>query len=149
MIQLLRTTSLNKDFESLVLLLDKELWATYPEEQSDYAPHNKIESIATVVLAYFHNEPVGCGCFKGYNPETVEIKRMFVKQDHRGKKISSLMLKELESWAKESGFKSSILETGIRQEAAIELYQKAGYSLTENYGPYIGMPLSRCFRKQL
>ena len=149
MIQFIRTTNLDEDFQSLVSLLDKELWATYPEVQSDYAPHNKIENIATVVLAYFDNEPVGCGCFKKYNQETIEIKRMFVKQSHRGKKISSLLLKELESWAKESGYKTSILETGNRQVAAIALYQKAGYLLTENYGPYIGMPLSQCFRKQL
>ena len=149
MVHLLRTTSVNKDFQFLVSLLDKELWATYPEVQSDYAPHNKIEGNDTVVVAYSGDEPVGCGCFKQSNPETVEIKRMFVKPEHRGKKISSFLLEELESWARESGFKWSILETGIRQLQAIGLYQKAGYLLTENYGPYIDMPLSRCFQKSL
>ena len=149
MLHLLRTTSLDKDFQSLVSLLDKELWATYPDVQADYAPHNKIERNNTVVVAYSGDEPVGCGCFKEYNPEIVEIKRMFVKPEHRGRKISSLLLEELESWAKESGFKWSILETGSRQVQAIGLYQKAGYSPTENYGPYLGMPLSRCFRKSL
>jgi GNAT superfamily N-acetyltransferase len=149
MIQFSRTTSLNRDFQLLTSLLDKELWATYPEVQSDYAPHNKIERNETVVLAYIEREPVGCGCFKEYSAETVEMKRMFVKEGHRGKKVSSQLLRELETWAKESGFKWAILETGIRQVAAIGLYQKAGYSLTENYDPYIGMPLSRCFRKLL
>lgn len=149
MIQLSRTTSLNTDFQLLTLLLDKELWATYPEVQSDYAPYNKIERNETVVLAYIETEPVGCGCFKKYNAETVELKRMFVKEDHRGKGISSHLLTELETWAKEFGFKWAVLETGIRQVAALGLYQKAGYSLIENYHPYIGMPLSRCFRKLL
>jgi len=59
------------------------------------------------------------------------------------------MLQELETWAIEEGNIAAILETGHRQVEAIRLYTIAGYSLTENYGQYIGMNESICFRKKL
>ena len=43
----------------------------------------------------------------------------------------------------------AVLETGLRQQEAVRLYQKNGYQLTENYGPYTEMPNSVCFKKRL
>ena len=62
--------------------------------------------------------------------------------------IRALLL-ELEIWAKNLGFTSLILETGIRQTAAIALYEKAGYRRIENYGPYAQVEDSYCFAKDL
>jgi len=149
MIHLKRTTSFNEDFRKLVLLLDADLWQRYPDTQSSYTLHNNIQHNNTVVVAFCEKEAVGCGCFRRYSAGTIEIKRMFVKQEQRGKKISLAILVELEAWARELGFVRSILETGTRQHEAIGLYQKAGYSATENYGPYLEMPLSRCLQKAL
>jgi hypothetical protein len=36
------------------------------------------------------------------------------------------------------GFLCSILETLYKQKAAIAMYQKVGYVVTENYVPYVG-----------
>jgi len=49
---------------------------------------------------------------------------MFVAAALRGRGIASTVLAELERWAQELGYKSCILETGIRQTAAIALYKK-------------------------
>ena len=149
MIGFQRTTSDNYDFSILIANLDAELLDRYPETQSKYAPHNKIENNNTVVVAYSGVNPVGCGCFKKYSEDTVEIKRMYVLPGYRGKQIALHILQELESWAKEHGFTRAILETGIRQPEAIGLYKKAGYSTIENYGPYVEMPLSICMQKLL
>lgn len=147
MIQLLRTTSSNPYFGSLIALLDSELNSRYGALQKGYDKHNIIEQNNTVVLAFDGELPVGCGCFKQFNNETVEIKRMFVRKEYRGKGISKLVLKELEAWACEKGFKTAVLETGIAQPEAIGLYVNGGYVKTENYGPYIGNKNSVCMTK--
>lgn len=57
------------------------------------------------------------------------------------------MLQELETWAAEEGYRTAVLETGVRQVEAQSLYSKAGYFRTENYGQYLGMEDSICYRK--
>lgn len=149
MLQLLRTHSDNPFFTGLTAVLDKELAGLYPLQQHEYAPHNKMPGNATTVIALWNDVPVGCGCFKKIDDETIEIKRMFVDPEHRGKGIAGTILTELEKWAKELSFSKARLETGTKQEAAIHLYQKMGYHITENYGPYIGMETSICMFKIL
>ncbi|RJP62391.1 MAG: GNAT family N-acetyltransferase [Ignavibacteriales bacterium] len=149
MITLLRTNSDNQDFRSLTLLLDESLNDNYGKDQSEYDKYNVIQSLDTVVIAMHNEEPVGCGCFKQYDNDTVEIKRMFVKTDKRGFGIASRILQELENWAAERGFSRSILETGIKQIEAISLYKKHSYYTIPNYDQYKGMDSSVCFAKDL
>jgi putative acetyltransferase len=149
MIQLKRTNTLGPDFKTLVEELDNDLFSRYPEIQQVYVPLNKVESIDTALIAYEFDNPVGCGCFKTYNQDSVEIKRMFVKPIARGKGISKLILNELLNWATELGYKKAILETGLNQPEAIGLYEKAGFKKIENFGPYLNMSNSICFEKIL
>ena len=149
MILINRTTSENKDFGELITLLDGDLNNRYGTEQTVYDQYNIIEAIDTVVVAYLNNIPAGCGCFKIYDSDTIEIKRMFVKTEMRGKGISKLILKELENWGIEKGYSQAILETRIKQTEAIGLYEKSGYQKIENFGPYVGMPYSICMKKLL
>ena len=79
--------------------------------------------------------------------KTVEIKRMFVKEEYRGTKTASSILKSLENWASEKGFTKCVLETGNRQVEAIKFYKKAGYKSIPNYGQYTHMEDSNCFEK--
>ena len=144
-----RTTSENNDFTGLVRELDKSLWETYPELQSNYWGNNIIEFNANVVIIYINNVAVACSCFKKYDKDTIEIKRMFVSPVARGKKLAQSMLQELESWAHELGFSFSVLETLYKQEAAIGMYQKAGYGITANYPPYEGLKNSICMKKSI
>ena len=58
-----------------------------------------------------------------------------------------IVLKELEAWAKENSYTSSVLETGFKQPEAIALYKKNEYSLIPNYGQYEGVQTSVCFKK--
>ena len=149
MITLARTTSQNKDFQELIRLLDEGLWERYGEIQGPYVALNKVENNQTVIVAYVEGIAQGCGCFKQLQHSVVEIKRMFVREEARGKGIASALLKELESWAIELGNTIAILETGTKQIEAIGMYKKSGYSQMDNYEPYIGMPYSVCFQKDL
>lgn len=149
MIHLLRTDSSNTDFQKLVTLLDAELKVFDGDDHAFYSQYNKIEAIKHVVVAYQNEAPVGCGAIKEYEPGTTEVKRMYVSEDKRGLGIASTLLKELEAWAAETGYTKCILETGIKQTAAIVLYKKNNYNITPNYGQYTGIENSVCFEKAL
>lgn len=149
MIKIVHTNSENPDFRLLTSLLDEDLSSINGPAQKYYDNFNVIESLNTVVLAYIDKTPVGCGCFKHYNDNSAEIKRMFVHPEFRGKGISKLILNELEAWMIKFGLKSAILETGINQTEAISLYKKSGYKKIENFGQYEGLELSVCFQKYL
>ncbi len=146
---LIRTDSFNTDFHQLVTLLDADLRIRDGEEHGFYAAFNKIDRLGNVVVFYMDNLPVGCGAFKFFDDDSVEIKRMFVLPEYRGKGIALRVLAELENWAHELNYKACVLETGIKQPEAIALYQKAGYQFIPNYGQYAGVENSVCMRKTI
>jgi len=147
--QTIRVTGNNSHLQELIKLLDIELNTRYGLLQAQYDKFNRVESIETAVIGFIDSKPCGCGCFKAFNKDTVEIKRMFVKADFRGKGISKLILAELENWAGELGFSKAILETGIKQPDAIKFYSKLGYRKIDNFGQYIGNSNSVCFTKKI
>lgn len=149
MLQLTRTTSENPDFRALVQLLDQDLAERDGAEHAFYAQFNKIDKINHAVLAYLDGTPVGCGAFKEFTTELVEIKRMFVQPTNRGQGVAPAVLAELERWAQEMGYAGCVLETGKKQPEAIRLYQKSGYALILNYGQYVGVENSVCMQKAL
>jgi len=149
MIKLLRTDSENKDFIKLVKFLDDYLAEQDGEEHSFYAQFNKIDRIKYVVIAYEKENPIACGAIKEYEPNTMEIKRMYTSPESRGKGIATKLLNELETWSAELSYAKCILETGKRQPEAISLYKKCGYKLIQNYGQYTNAENSLCFEKLL
>jgi putative acetyltransferase len=147
MISIKRTDSNNQDFIGLVQHLDADLAERDGKDHSFYDPFNKIDKIKYVIVAYENNKPVGCGAMKEYDPKTMEIKRMYVSPESRGKGIATRVLTELERWAGELSYEKCILETGKKQPEAIELYKKNGYKSIPNYGQYNGIENSLCFGK--
>lgn len=148
-LNLKRTNAKNPDFVYLVKYLDAELAIADGDDHAFYSQYNKIDTIRHVVLAYDHQKVAGCGALKEFSPGVAEIKRMYVNPETRGKGIASIILKELENWARELAFTKCILETGKRQPDAIQLYKKNGYALIPNYGQYKGVENSFCFEKIL
>jgi GNAT superfamily N-acetyltransferase len=144
-----RTSTADKDFQYLVNCLDHELWVELKEDQATYDQHNKVPDIKTALLIYRDGEPAACGCFKEFDTETVEIKRMFVQKNHRGLGLSKKILRELEAWAIQKKYKQAVLETSIRFKTARQLYESSGYTVIPNYPPYVGLTESVCMKKQL
>lgn len=149
MITITRTTSDNLDFINLVAALDKELAIIDGDDHAFYSQYNKIDKIQHAIVAYKDGFPVGCGAIKQFDPNSMEVKRMFVNPKGRNMGTATAILKDLENWAKELGYKKCLLETGKRQEDAVALYTKNGYDLIPNYGQYEGVENSVCFEKVL
>ena len=146
---IVRTTPDNIDFKRLIELLDIDIQKRDGDEHVFYAQFNKTDSIKNAVVIYVDEVAAGCGAFKLYQDEVAEIKRMYVDPKMRGKGIASKILIELENWAREEGYTSTILETGHNFPEAVALYQKNEFVITENYGQYIGVADSICFQKDL
>ena len=146
-VNLKRTDSDDADFRALVVRLDEYLAKMDGAEHSFYAQFNKTDKIRNVVVAYEDETAVGCGAFREYGSQTVEIKRMYVREDVRGRGIASGILAELETWAKELDYSEYILETGKKQQEAVALYRKSGYEIIPGYGQYLNVENSVCMRK--
>ena len=146
---LFRTDSAHPAYRELVALLDADLKIRDGDDHAFFAQYNKSDDIRNVVLFFNDNIALGCGAFKFFAPGTVEIKRMFVRPEHRGQRIASQILTELELWASELKYIECVLETGIKQPEAIALYQKSGYTRIPNYGQYENVATSVCMTKIL
>ncbi len=141
-----RTTTGSSDFKILEQKLDDELYQIYGEMQNNYSTHNTVSDLQTIIV-YEDNNPVACGCLKILDTDLAEVKRVFVCQNNRGKGLSEIIVREIEKLAIERKIKTLILQTGSKQNAAINLYKKMGYTLIENYGPYVNDSNSICMKK--
>lgn len=146
---LIRATSDNKDFEKLVVQLDAYLRILDGNDHAFYAQFNKSSLLKNALICYENEIAIAIGAYKEYDSETIEIKRMYTLPKYRGKGIATKVLSELELWAKEEKYKFALLETGHLQKDAINLYQKLGYKIIENFGQYQGVENSICMKKNI
>lgn len=147
--KLIRTNSENIHFQQLVKLLDADLAIRDGDDHAFYAQFNKTDTIKYVVVAYHEEQAVACGAIRQYDDRRMEVKRMFVLPEFRGKGLAQSVLNEVEKWAGELGFEICILETGKMQPEAIRLYHKCGYKVIANYGQYENVENSVCMEKQV
>lgn len=141
----------NKDFIELCHGLDDFLNELVggEENRAEYILYNQLDDIHDVIIAYDDDIPVGSASFKKYDDECAEVKRVFIKQEYRGKGISNTLMELLENAARKQGYHYLILESGEPLVAAMALYRKIGYKVIPNYGQYKDMPDSICMRKEL
>ena len=114
-----------------------------------FVPYNISESITDVLIVYMDDKAVACGGLKKYSDTDVEIKRVWVDPNLRGKHIATELMDFIEKRAAEMGYKRTILQTREIMKDAVGLYQKRGYEKIENYPPYDKLDGAICFAKKL
>ncbi len=141
----------SKECLDLLTLLRTELSEKYPDELRGMPliPEELGIAGAAFLVARLDGQPLGCGAIRPLTPGVAEVKRMFVVHEARGQGVGRAILENLEIFAKNFGYRSVRLETGLKQPEAISLYQSAGYHRASCYGQYRENPLSVCFEKQL
>jgi GNAT superfamily N-acetyltransferase len=146
-----RTNGKDTDFLNLIELLDSDLEKRYPTTQHLYAKGNIIPEDVYTILVYLDNRAVGCGCLRNFEDDEtkIELKRMYVRDEYRGRRVGRIIVEELEKWALELNKKTILLETGVNQPEAIFLYERMGYQWIDNYGDYAGNDESICMKKNL
>src|SRR6202521_6490865 len=83
------------DARRLISALDEHLASRYPPEQR-FGPNLKPEQLAqglgTFVVARIDRRAVGCGAVRLLDASTVEVKRMYVEPEGRGRGVAKLVL---------------------------------------------------------
>jgi GNAT superfamily N-acetyltransferase len=136
----------------LIAALNAELTAMYPEEG---ATHFRLDADEVAdgrgafLVAAVGDSYVGCGAVRLLDATSAELKRMYVDSSMRGHGVGRALLSALEKEARKLGAARVVLETGVRQKAALVLYERAGYERIDAYGEYALSPLSICLAKAL
>jgi GNAT superfamily N-acetyltransferase len=101
------------------------------------------------LVLHLDSSPVGCGAVRIIEPGVAELKRMFVRPTARNKKLGAVLVDNLEREARSIGAKELRLETALYLEAAVRVYERAGFAPTEAWGEYVGSTDSHCMAKDL
>ena len=87
-----------------------------------------------IILVKSDDEFVGVACLRDLGNLVGEIKRMYVKPNHRGKGLGRKMLDQLVEEAIRLDFRFLRLDTVPDMESAIQLYRSKGFYEIEDYG---------------
>ena len=85
------------------------------------------------------NLPVGCIAYRTKADGVGEVKRLFIRNEYRGKGISKELLNLLEKHAREQGCTKLFLDTRITLEPAVSLYRAIGFEIIFQQGLYVQM----------
>ena len=84
-------------------------------------------------LAYYDEKLAECIALRKIDDKNCEMKRLFVKEEFRGKHIGSKMIEKIIEDAKEIGYKYMLLDTLPFLKSAIYLYKEFGFYEIESY----------------
>ncbi|WP_434361449.1 GNAT family N-acetyltransferase [Parasalinivibrio latis] len=136
--------------ETLINKSDQYLEALYPPESNHTASRQQLFNDCVFLGLYLKGKLAGMGAIK---PEMdgsyAEIKRVFIDDEYRGRKLSIALMVALEQEARTRKIPLLRLETGIKQPEAIGLYHKIGYEDIPPFGEYSEDPMSVFMEKYL
>jgi putative acetyltransferase len=128
------------EVRTLIDELDRFLSAEYSPEQRHgltleaiFQPHIRF------FLARLDGAAVGCGGVALF-ADFAEVKRMYVRDEVRGRGVAQALLARIEAEARQAGLTHLRLETGERQPAALRFYARAGFQPCAAFGIYATMP---------
>ena len=112
----------------------------------EYAPPRGVFAVV-----YQDGAPIGCGGYRWFDPaaRTVEIKRLYLTPASRGHGTGRALLAWLEHHAVAAGARRAILETGVRNTAALGLFTSAGYQPVDRYVEGRDPQINRAFARSL
>lgn len=86
-----------------------------------------LHSRGEFLLGFLNDQLVAMGGFKRLSDEVAELKRMRIARELQGKGYGTLLLRELERRASESGVRTLCLDAARRRPLTLEFYRKHGY----------------------
>jgi GNAT superfamily N-acetyltransferase len=115
-------------------------------DASEYTPPNGI-----FVVVRQGTTAAGCGGYRWFDraTQTVEIKRIYIVPASRGHGAGRALLSWLEHHAVAAGAQRAILETGVRNTAAISLFTNVGYRPVDRYVEGRDPEINRAFARLL
>jgi putative acetyltransferase len=125
----------------------------YPEDGDEPAPPWTVEDLALrglFILARADGLPVGCGALAPMDVDgALEIVRMYVRPDYRGRRIADRVLADLERSATARGVRVLMLRCGPRQPGALKVYERNGYRRRGVFAHHRDHPTNLFYEKTL
>jgi GNAT superfamily N-acetyltransferase len=137
------------EVQRLVAALEDELQALYGRPDQEPPELHAFDDGLVVVVRDDLGAAVACGALREVEPGVGELKRMYTVPAARGRGHGAAVLGALVAFARERGLARLILETGVRQPAAIALYEHAGFTRCDCFAPYEDEPDSVCLERRL
>lgn len=151
-----RRSITHPDAAALVEAVQEEYVARYGgRDESPVDPRDFEDPLGRFFVGYLDGEPVATGAWRRSPVRalgadvTAEVKRMYVVPAAQRRGLARRMLAHLEATAAAEGIEALVLETGMKQPEAIELYLSSGYEPVPGFGHYCGSELSRCFGRRI
>ena len=120
------------------------------EDRARHVPlNNLLTDVHDVFIAYGGGRPVGCAGFKAHSRETAEVKRVFVREDCRGRGIARGPMLALKRLAYERGYSRLILETARELSGTVGLFRSLGCRDIPNCGSCLCTDAPLCMEKRL
>jgi GNAT superfamily N-acetyltransferase len=103
------------------------------------------------LVVYYHNSARGCGGFRWFDRTAgvAELKKLYAAPQVRGHGLGGLLLIELERMALERGARRIIVESGVKNLAALALFKSFGYQPIPSYVDSRDPQINRAFAKTL
>ena len=107
------------------------------EEEMATLPGRYSPPDGCLLLAEYDGKAAGCVAFYPFEDGICEIKRLWVRPQFRGKKISRMLVETLIEEARKVGYTAVVLSTVDILKEARSLYESLGFETT---APYFEMP---------
>jgi GNAT superfamily N-acetyltransferase len=78
-------------------------------------------------IIYDDENPIGCVGLKRFDSNSCELKRMYIKEEFRGRGFGKTIVKFIADIALRLGYEQILLDTNVEMPAAVNAYLKAGF----------------------
>lgn len=152
----------------------EELAALYPDETAAVEAGGGFpvrdaragRDVLLALVATLDGAPVGCAAVRrrpdlrdpladlggerqDATDDVGELRSVFVRPEARGRGVGRALLDRADALARTRGLEALVLETGVRQEAALRLYRAAGWRDVPRFAPHTDDPTSVCLALRL
>jgi len=117
-------------FGELKLMAGSESFLKELEKFPDYKYKKPDGAFYLVSLG---DTPIGCLGFKRWSETECELKRMYIKEEYRGRGFAAQLIAFILKEAAKAGYRRMLLDTNVEMAAAHKAYLNAGFKIIPPY----------------
>lgn len=120
-----------------------------PEQTFGYSAEQLERSGVHLVGARTDGRLVGIAGLERQGDGVAELKRFYVRPEHRGRGVADALISALVAHGRHHGVRLLRLETGDQQHAALRFYARHGFVEVPRFPPYTDSETSVCMQRDI